>query len=94
MNVEGFSLMSEVTAEPAEWLWPGYIPLGETTILEGHPGTNKSSLTADLAARLTRGTAMPCTLPQRGRKRKGVLIFYRRRQYIKNLLRAAQRRWR
>ena len=75
MNVEGFSLMSEVTAEPVEWLWSGYIPLGETTILEGHPGTNKSSLTADLAARLTRGTAMPCTLPQRGRKRKGGALF-------------------
>ena len=71
MNIDGFKLMSDIPEEPVEWLWEGYIPLGELTILEGHPGTNKSSLTDDLAARLTQGKAMPCVPPKRGRKHKG-----------------------
>jgi len=75
MNIEGFRLMSKVPEKGVEWLWRGYIPLGEVTILEGHPGTNKSSLTDDLAARLTQGIAMPCAPSQRGRKRKGGALF-------------------
>jgi hypothetical protein len=75
MQIDGFSLMSEIVEKPVEWLWPGYIPLGETTIVEGHPGTNKSSLTHAIAACLTQGTAMPCAPPQRGRKRKGGALF-------------------
>ena len=71
MNIEGFTLMSEVASKATEWLWQDRIPLGEVTILEGHPGTNKSSLTDDLAARLTQGKAMPCVPPKRGRKHKG-----------------------
>ena len=71
MNIEGFKLMSEIPSKNTEWLWEGRIPLGEVTILEGHPGTNKSSLTDDLAARLTKGLPMPCTPPKRGRKHKG-----------------------
>ena len=67
--------MSNVNEKAVEWLWSGYIPLGEITILEGHPGTNKSSLTADLAARLTRGVSMPCAPPKRGRKRSGGALF-------------------
>ena len=75
MNIEGFKLMSNVPEEPVEWLWPGYIPLGESTILEGDPGTNKSSLTHAVAASLTKGTKMPCVPPKRGRKRKGGALF-------------------
>ena len=74
MNIDGFKLMSDITEEPVEWFWDGRIPLGELTILEGHPGTNKSSLMDDLAARLTQGEAMPCS-SKRGRKRKGGAIF-------------------
>jgi hypothetical protein len=69
--IEGLTLLSEISPEPVEWLWKGYIPLGEITILEGDPGTNKSSVIIDLAARLSRGQAMPCAPPSRGRKRKG-----------------------
>ena len=75
MNIEGFKLMSDVPEEPVKWLWPGYIPLGEFTILEGDPGTNKSSLTHDLAARLTGGKEMFGTPPKRGRKRKSGALF-------------------
>ena len=75
MNIEGFKLMSDVTEESVEWLWCSYIPLGEFTILEGHPATNKSSLMHALAACLTKGIAMPCVPPKRGRKRKGGALF-------------------
>jgi hypothetical protein len=51
--------MSDVEPERVEWLWAGRIPLGKLTILEGDPGTGKSTLTIDLIARLTRGEAPP-----------------------------------
>jgi putative DNA primase/helicase len=41
------------------WLWPGRIPLGTITLLDGDPGLGKSLLTLDLVARVTRGAAMP-----------------------------------
>jgi hypothetical protein len=75
MNIEGFRLMSKVPEKGVEWLWRGYIPLGELTILEGHPGTNKSSLTDDLAARLTKGSPMPGVSAKRGRKHKSGALF-------------------
>ena len=34
-------------AEKVRWLWPGRIPLGKLTILEGDPGLGKSLLTLD-----------------------------------------------
>ena len=74
MHIEGFELMSDIAVKPVEWFWDGRIPQGELTMTEGHPGTNKSSLMNDLAARLTRGEAMPCS-SKRGRSRKGGAIF-------------------
>jgi AAA domain/Bifunctional DNA primase/polymerase, N-terminal len=41
------------------WLWPGRIPLGTITLLDGDPGLGKSLVTLDLVARVTRGAAMP-----------------------------------
>jgi len=38
-----------------EWLWKDRIPFGGITILEGEPGTNKSTLAYDLTASLTTG---------------------------------------
>jgi KaiC/GvpD/RAD55 family RecA-like ATPase len=35
------------------------IPLGKVTLLDGEPGSGKSLLAADLAARVSRGAAMP-----------------------------------
>ena len=42
-----------------KWLWPGRIPFGKITVLDGDPGTGKSLITIDLAARASRGLAMP-----------------------------------
>lgn len=44
---------------PVEWLWPGYIPMGEVTIISGDSSVGKSFLMCDIAARVTRGFPMP-----------------------------------
>lgn len=48
-------------AQPIEWLWQDRIPIGKVTLLAGDPGTGKSLLALDLAARVTRGEAFPST---------------------------------
>lgn len=52
-------LLSEITPKATEWLWPGRIPLGEISVLDGDPGTNKSSVLLDLTARISTGSMMP-----------------------------------
>jgi hypothetical protein len=66
--------LADVTETSVEWLWDGRIPLGEITILEGDPATNKSSLCCALAASLTNGVAMPHAT-SKGRPRKGGAVF-------------------
>jgi hypothetical protein len=44
---------------PIEWLWPGWIPLGKVTMLDGDPGLGKSTLLLDLAARVSSHGIMP-----------------------------------
>jgi len=51
--------LSDVAAEPMGWLWPLYIPLRAITLLDGDPGRGKSTLLADLTARVTRGDYAP-----------------------------------
>lgn len=51
--------MSAVVAEHVEWLWPGRIPKGKLTILEGDPKTGKSTLSLDIAGRVTTGSPFP-----------------------------------
>ncbi len=48
-----FIYMDTVQAEQVEWLWPGYIPLGKLTMLEGDPGLGKSMLTLSLTGVVT-----------------------------------------
>lgn len=52
-------LLSDVEPERVEWLWPGRIPLGKLTILEGDPDKGKSVMTLDFAARVTTGRPFP-----------------------------------
>ena len=54
-----YQYYSSVTAREVEWLWYPYIPFGKITIIEGDPGDGKSSFILQVAARLTRGDAMP-----------------------------------
>lgn len=51
--------LADVRRERVRWLWPGRIPLSKPTLIEGDPGLGKSLATLDLAARVSRGQAMP-----------------------------------
>lgn len=55
--------LADVEPEDVRWLWPGRIPFGKLTVLDGDPGLGKSLLTLDLAARLSRGTDLPDGTP-------------------------------
>ncbi len=54
-----FRFANEIESEPLLWLWPARIPLGKLTLLIGDPGTGKSLLIADLAARVSAGRPWP-----------------------------------
>lgn len=56
-------ILSNVKPERVEWLWPGRIPKGKLSLLDGDPGTGKSALTADLAARVSSGDSWPDGTP-------------------------------
>ncbi len=58
-STERVIALSEVQPEELEWLWPGRIPLGKITILDGDPGLGKSTMVADLAARISTGRPLP-----------------------------------
>jgi putative DNA primase/helicase len=47
--------LSDVKPERVEWLWRARIPFGKPTILDGDPGLGKSTLTLEIAARVSRG---------------------------------------
>ncbi|PVW05444.1 hypothetical protein DEA06_06810 [Microbacterium sp. Gd 4-13] len=51
--------MSSVQIEPVAWLWTGRIPEGKLVLFDGDPSAGKSTLTLDLAARLSSGTPWP-----------------------------------
>ncbi|MBA2277416.1 MAG: AAA family ATPase [Chloroflexia bacterium] len=51
--------LSDVEARPIDWLWPDWLARGKVHILGGHPGDGKSTLTAWLAAVLSRGGVLP-----------------------------------
>ena len=64
--------MSSLVAEPLScvvppdrpvWLWEPYLPRGTLSVLDGDPGVGKSLVTIDLAARLSRGAALPDGTP-------------------------------
>lgn len=55
--------LSQVRSERLNWLWDKYLPRGKLSLLDGDPGIGKSLLTLDLAARLTRGDALPGGAP-------------------------------
>jgi archaellum biogenesis ATPase FlaH len=54
-----FVNVGHVAPERISWLWPGFIPAGKLTLIDGDPGDGKSTMTLDLTARISSGTAMP-----------------------------------
>jgi hypothetical protein len=60
-------LVADVDRELVRWLWPGRIPLGKVCVLDGDPGTGKSTLTLTVAAKVTTGSPFPGgARPERG----------------------------
>ncbi|MBX6370111.1 MAG: AAA family ATPase [Rhodospirillales bacterium] len=51
--------VADVQSERVRWLWRGWLPAGKLVIVEGDPGEGKSTLTLDLAARLSAGSPLP-----------------------------------
>ena len=58
-----YQYFSAVSSQKVEWLWYPYIPYGKLTILQGDPGEGKSTFILNIAALLTRGSAMPDGYP-------------------------------
>jgi hypothetical protein len=68
--------LSDVAPEALRWLWPGRIPAGKITLLEGDPGLGKSILLCELAARISRGEPLPGADPLAAPGApRGVLLF-------------------
>ncbi|MCI0335319.1 MAG: AAA family ATPase [Planctomycetes bacterium] len=59
---------SDCDAQSVEWLWPDKIPIGKVTLLIGDPGTGKSLVALDIAARASRAAPWPDEVgpPSRG----------------------------
>lgn len=55
-NVVRLTAAASFTIKGVKWLWKGRIPAGMMTILAGREGIGKSTVSLDIAARLTRGT--------------------------------------
>jgi hypothetical protein len=65
---------ADVEAASVEWLWEPYLARGKLAVLDGDPGTGKSFVTIDIAARLSRGSSMP-NGPVRFGARETVLLL-------------------
>lgn len=48
-----------------DWLWPGRLPAGKLVVIDGDPSTAKSTLTLDLASRVSNGHPWPDRSPCR-----------------------------
>jgi len=51
--------VADVEERPVNWLWPSRIASGKLTLFQGDPSVGKSTVTLDIAARITRGLAWP-----------------------------------
>lgn len=58
-EVLGIYRVDRVREREITWLWPGFVPTGKLTIVEGDPGDGKSVMTCDLAARFSTGAPLP-----------------------------------
>jgi AAA domain len=51
--------LADVQAQRINWLWKGSLPLGKLVILDGDPGTGKSTVCLDIGARVSTDGVMP-----------------------------------
>ena len=52
-------LYSSVTATQVDWLWYPYIPFGKITLLQGDPGSGKSTLMMNIISAISSGSFLP-----------------------------------
>jgi archaellum biogenesis ATPase FlaH len=64
--------LADVERERITWMWRGFLPHKKLVIVDGMPGVGKSTLTADIAAKVSIGEAFPCGTENRAR---GVLFL-------------------
>lgn len=60
--------LGTVQMRSIEWLWPGWIPKGYITIWAGETGAGKSTVLADVTARVTTGAPWPGQPPEAQRE--------------------------
>ena len=65
--------LDTVQPERIEWLWRARLALGKMTIFDGDPGLGKSTVTLDIAARVSTGAPFPGEVL--GRPPRGVVIL-------------------
>jgi AAA domain-containing protein len=51
--------MDQIKAEKVDWLWKNRIPIGRLTLLDGDPGSGKSSLSLAIASAVSKAEALP-----------------------------------
>src|SRR5204862_7166054 len=54
---------AHMPSKPRTWLWPGRIPLGHLTLLDGAPGSGLSLVAVTLAACVSSGSPLPDGTP-------------------------------
>jgi hypothetical protein len=55
--------LAEIAVEAVTWLWHRFLPVGSITLFDGNPGEGKSTIIADVIARLTTGGDWPDGTP-------------------------------
>jgi hypothetical protein len=61
--LEGAMRWKPEPATEIAWLWPGRIPRGQVTVIEGEPGAGKTFVALDFVARVSAGLSWPAVLP-------------------------------
>lgn len=51
---------ADIDPSSVSWLWEPYLARGKLAVLDGDPGTGKSFVTIDIAARVSSSAQMPC----------------------------------
>ena len=54
-----FESFDEIESAPTKWIWQPFIPIGALISLEGAPGSGKTTIICDIAARISSGRAFP-----------------------------------
>lgn len=55
----GLTSYEHLVPQPADWLWPDRIPMGELALIAGCPSSGKTAVALDLAARVSLGAHTP-----------------------------------